>query len=487
MTSALRTYRLFASAIVAGGFVGCATSNYPVPHQLPTTLPLLAAPVVVHPTVESAPAPLSVPTRVRPAYAQIETLAIDLPTVLQLVNANSPAIHLARAKVREAEARLQSAKVVWLPNLTVGTIYNHFDGQTQNQAGLVFARSRGNLFGLGGAALTLDTADAIYRPLIEHRLAAAEQFREHAVSQTSELEAISAYLDLLQLFAQLELNADLLAKVETLQAVANTGTSAVDNSRAQTEVLLRKTERLDLQGRAAIASSRLGKLLLLQPNISLTPRELAVVPITLIDPNTTLETLLETALAHRPDLAANREVIAAAWQRVRQQEKSLLLPKVAVTNQVGSFGGGFNDDLSRFQSRNVLSVQVYWEVKNLGFGTHAETAQRRAVRDQIQSQTLETQARATAEIVETAQLAAVKYETLDLAERALREATELYRLQTTPSTDAKQSTDPVRPLQALQLLNTTRQTFLSTVIEFNRTQYRLLTLLGNPPSREIAP
>jgi outer membrane protein TolC len=432
----------------------------------------------------------SEPSKTRPAYAQLETLPIDLPTVIRLVDENSPAIGFARAKVREAQARLDSAEVQWLPNLSVGTAYNRFDGQTQNQRGELFGVSRANLFGGGGPALSLDFADAIYRPLIERRQTSAERFRERAIELGAELEAVVAYLDLVQLVAHLAINAETIQKAEAMLSAATNAREAKldrtsgDVQRAQSEVLFRKIERIELEGKVGAASARLGRLLLLPPNVKLVPAETAIRPMTLIDPNSTLDHLLELALANRPDLAANREVIAAAWQRIRRAERGPLFPKLVIANQTGSYGGGLNDDLTNFKARNALAVQLYWEVKNFGFGNRADAGERRAQFDQAQLQLLEAQARVTADIVEAAQVAAARYDALALNERAIKEATELYRISregTLNVLDAKNLFDALRPQQAIQILNQAKVNYLAAVLDFNRAQYRLFTLIGYPP------
>lgn len=488
---------IFLGASLTTFAAGCATTqSVPIPVHKPAVA--AKARVVAAPTILQAEAQEtdSVPDRARPAYAALETLPIDLPTVIRLVDANSPAIGFAQARVREAQARLDGAEVQWLPNLSVGVAYNHFSGQTQNQRGEVFETARGNLFAGGGPALALDFAEAIYRPLIERRLNSAERFREQAALLSSELDAVGAYLDLVQIQSQIEINADTLQKTDAMLAAAKNARdakldrSAGDVNRAMTEVLLRRTERIELEGKAGAASARLGKLLLLPPNVKLVPADVAVVPVTLIDPLCSIDDLLATALGNRPDLAANREAIAAAWQRVRRQERGPLFPKLTVANQTGTYGGGLNDDLQNFQARNALGVQLYWEVKNLGFGNRADAAERKAQLDGAQFQLVEAQARASAEIVESAQLAAAKYESLELAERAVKEATELYRISkegVLNVVDAKNLFDALRPLQAIQLLNQARQNYLSAVLDFNRAQYRLYTQIGNPSRSTLAP
>lgn len=428
----------------------------------------------------------------RPAYAQLTTLPIDLPTVIRLVNEKSPVIGYARARVEEAQARLDRAEVLWLPHLAVGSAFTRYDGQTQNQRGEVFGKSRSNLFTAVAPVLTVDVADAIYRPLIERQLNSAEVYAEQATQIASETEAVTAYIDLLQVHAQLEINVETLKNAETLLTAARNAKqfmldrTAGDVNRAQTEVLFRRIERIELQGKAALASTRLGKMLLLEPQLQLVPADKIVLPITLVPAASTLDELLAQALATRPDLAAYRERIEAAWSKVRQAEQGPLLPKIAISNQTGAFGGGINDGMSDFSSRNALSVQLYWEIRNLGFGNRADAAERRAIRDQAEYQLVESQARAVAEIVEAAQIAAARQESLNLAEQAVKEALELYRINMESMTnvvDTKNLVDALRPLQALQALNQARMNYLIAILDYNRAQFRLFSALGQPVSQ----
>src|SRR5262245_43381395 len=88
-----------------------------------------------------------------------ETLPIDLPTALRLVNAGNPTIALARERVTEAEYRLREAEVGWLPNLRAGPAYERHDGQLQATNGDVSTVSKGSLFTGGAALLNWDTTN----------------------------------------------------------------------------------------------------------------------------------------------------------------------------------------------------------------------------------------------------------------------------------------------------------------------------------------
>src|SRR5579864_4805409 len=85
---------------------------------------------------------------------EITTLPIDLPYALRLVNASNPTIAIARERVREAYARQQQARVLWVPNLWAGgnpdnlaflpTFYVH-NGNLQNARGAVFEQVKANV------------------------------------------------------------------------------------------------------------------------------------------------------------------------------------------------------------------------------------------------------------------------------------------------------------------------------------------------------
>lgn len=441
---------------------------------------------LTRPAVPTLPPPGAIP---RPAYAPAEPLPIDLPTVLRLVNANSPVIGFAQARVREALARQELAEVQWLPDLAAGLNYYRLDGQTQNQRGEIFGVSRSNLFAGGGPALRLDTADAVYDRLVARRLTAAERFRAGSTTITAQLDAVLAYLDLVEVYGRLAVNADILDKAETMLKFARNAQeaqlskTAADVNRALTEVYYRWQERIELRGQAAAASARLARLLLLQPTVELRPADSAVVPVVLVNGDCTLDDLVGIALRSRPDLAAFRNLVAAADQRVKKARNGPLFPTVVLDQRTGTFGGGVNDFVGRFSSRSELNLSAYWQLQNLGFGDAAQTRAQRALWEQAVFQLSEAQARAAAEVTEAAAAAAARYDELDLARAAVAEASETYRKLRETSFNMvgpRGQYDALEPLVAIQQLNQARLQYLTAVIEFDRAQFRLYAALGQP-------
>src|SRR5262249_32229249 len=148
--------------------------------------------------------------------------------------------------------------------------------------GLVFATSKWNFFIGGGAALDWDTPNLLFAPLIARRLADAQAAQAQAVRDNIQLDAALAYLDLLQVNSQLAINADTLSRAEEMLKVASDytktglGKTPADSTRARAEVDTRRTERIDLEGQAAVTAARLAQLLLLEPTVVLLPADRAV-------------------------------------------------------------------------------------------------------------------------------------------------------------------------------------------------------------------
>jgi outer membrane protein TolC len=135
-----------------------------------------------------------------------ETLPIDLPTALSLVNTANPTVALARERVQEALARQREAEVLWLPNLQAGPAYLRHDGQIQNSRGDIFGVSKSNFFMGGGTYLRWDTGSVFFEPLVARRLTRAESAQAQSVSNNVQLDVALTYLDLLQAHAQLAIN-----------------------------------------------------------------------------------------------------------------------------------------------------------------------------------------------------------------------------------------------------------------------------------------
>ena len=447
-------------------------------------------------STQAADLPAVVATTPSAGDPDIQVLPIDLPTALRLVNASNPTIALARERVQEEYARLRQAEVLWLPNLDAGPAYQRHDGQIQSSAGNVFTTSKSNVFAGGGAAMRFETADALFIPLIERRLVDAAAAASRTVTDDVQLSVALTYLDLLQVYGALAVNADALARAELMRdraaSTAKTGLSrsTADTTRARAEVARLRTERIDLEGRAAEVSARLAQLLLLQPSVDLRPADPAVIPITLVPTEISLDELIATGLLNRPELAESRALVAAALTRWRQARVSPFVPRVEISYFAGGFGGGRNESISEFDGRGDGLAQAIWELRNLGLGDVARVRERRAQLNQANYHVIEVQAEVAAQISAAAKLARSRARTLADAQQAVREALETWRrleLVSFGQFNPKEQNllNTLEPLIAEQTLSSARMQYLAEVIEYNKAQFRLYAYLGRPPQEAL--
>jgi outer membrane protein TolC len=421
------------------------------------------------------------------------TLPIDLVTALRLVNASNPTIALARERVVEAEERLREAEVAWLPDLATGPAYVRHDGQTQSSHGDVFGVSKSNFFEGGGATLRCDTTNLYFGPLIARQLLQAQDAQSRAVSNEIQLEVASAYMDLLRVYGALAINADTLARAQEMLNSAEAGEAAgksktpADINRARTEVDLRRQERIDIQGQAALASARLARLLLLEPTIDLRPAEPRIVPVTLLPEDSPIEELVATGLLNRPELAESRALVQAAVDRWRQARISPFVPRIDVTYSGGIFGGGINDNMSNFSGRSDGLAQAVWEFHNLGAGDISRARQRRSQMTEATLQVREIEAQVAEEVTGAAKIAETRKEALASSQRSVTEALETWRRLKEASFGfgVGGKYDPLEPLLAEQALDQARIRYLTQVIEYNRAQFRLYWAMGQPPESAL--
>lgn len=421
------------------------------------------------------------------------TYPIDLPTALRLADANNPTVGVARARVREAVAQYDRARVQWVPTLTAGPSFFYHGGVDQNRRGDIFTVSRG-YFALGaGPTLRVDVGDALYGPLVARQGVRAATATAQAVGNATQLDVAIAYLDLAELQAAAAINADILDRTEQILKSALAGAkgginkTGADVNRAATEVNLRREEGLVLRGRVAGASARLARLLLLDPTVELVPCEPAIVPLVLVPGDNTVAQLVQTALRARPEMTAAQAGVSAANSMVRQAQMAPLLPKVQADFIGGGLSGGRGDDFSPLQSQYNAGVALVWNVESFGLGNAAQVRGRRAGYDAALYRLRDTEALVSAQVVEAAQMSGARYATLEPAQEAVKQALEMYRKFRDVSfvmpagPKGQPQFDALEILTAVQALNQARVQYLQQVIEFNRSQFRLYAALGQPP------
>jgi outer membrane protein TolC len=424
--------------------------------------------------------------------------AIDLPNALRMANASNPTIGIARARVDEAYARQQQAAVLWVPDAFVGgnpaaptflpTFYHH-DGNIQNARGEVFTTVKSNFALETGVSLNLSLAEAIFAPRITRQATAAAAARARTVTDDVQLDVALTYLDLLQTFGALSINAETLSMAEEMLRFAESadrsglGKTTADANRARTEVETRRRERIDLEGQAATTSARLAQLLLLNPTVDLVPADRAVVPIALVNLDVGLDELIATSLLNRPELAESRALVRLALEEWRSNRFRPLIPTLQVFYYTASFQGG-DPGFHNTAYRDDLMAQAGWQLRNGGLGDIFRSRESRARYNEANFRVLEVQAQVSAEVTAAAKLTMARARSLRSAQEAVRQAETMWERLSKAAfglAGGVRRYDPLEALIAEQQLHSARLQYLNEVISYNQNQFRLFWAMGQPP------
>lgn len=454
-------------------------------HSRPADLPLLAE-ADRHAREPLRPVAASLKASVQEPATSSQSYPIDLLTALQLAEGQNPDIALARERIREALAAQEGAEVLWYPSLELGSTWIRHDGQIQRANGEVFTTGRSSLFVGGGPALNLRLGEALFAPLAARQLTVARHAGAAAVNNDRLLEVALTYLDLLQVHAELQINAEALANARELYQInldlERSGKVALaDTAQSRVEVLVRERDRHELTGRLATATARLARLLQLPPDISLQPLDPLLKPQMLVPDGIPLPELLAQGLSHRPELAESRALIQAAVERWRAARAATCVPDLRLGVSSGGFGGGINEFFGDFNGRVDVTTGLVWQLRNFGLGDLALIRERQSQVTQASLRQQALTAEIAAQIVTAYQQAQARRQALELAAEAVLTASQAHMLNEQLIQRAPEQRRPNEVLRSLQTLARVRLDYLAIVAEFNRSQFRLYTALGNPP------
>ena len=135
----------------------------------------------------------------------------------------------------------------------------------------------------------------------------------------------------------------------------------INRAKAELQSLLQTREVAIRDWR--VASAQLAEILLLDPETLLEPVEPPFVQVTLIPATETAGELVAVAINNRPEIASQRELLAAANQRLKQEKKRPFLPNLFVLSPTtatgllaaGNLAAGANGDDERQRPLGLVS------------------------------------------------------------------------------------------------------------------------------------
>ncbi len=449
----------------------------------------------------------------KPAQLQEADVAypINLATALRLADARPLIVSAAQASAWVAEAQLQRAKVLWVPQFNAGTDYIRHDGFGPDfNRGLNTAARPLNQnvnFMYSGIGLTLDVAmsDAIFQPLAARQALNANRWNIQTAKNDALFATANAY------FSVHEYRGHYAGIVDTVERgrklVERIGFLSQDLV-PRVEVDRAKRMLADLEQQAAtsrqmwrVSSADLTQVLRLDPRVVVVPLEHDHAQITLIEPDRGLDELIPIGLLNRPELASQQAMVRSVAQAIRREKGKLLMPSLMMNGfqtpqeliEFGAQGIGYDRNMNLWSLRDDLSPQALWKFEGLGFGNMARIKEQRGqqslsiieqfrIQDSVAGEVTRAQARLQAAAVRVVQ-----------AERAMREALITFEgnyeglAQTTRFGNVLiQVYRPQEAVIALEHLWTGYKQYFSTVAEYNRAEFELFHALGYPAQEVTA-
>ncbi len=449
---------------------------------------------------------------------------INLATALRLADGRPLIVAAAQASAWMAEAELQKAKVLWLPDFNLGFDYIRHDGNGpdtlrgvnipagQNALGQFSPTNFGrpqdqniNFFYAGGATFIMRNAtDMIFEPLAARQRLNSARWDIQTAKNDALLQTARAYFNVHKyrgLYAGaiyvVRRARQLVAEINDLRRDL---VPAVEVDRART--LLADLEQLAVSHRQQWrrASADLTQVLRLDPRAVVEPLEPDHMQITMIDPERTLDDLMPIGLTNRPELAGHQAQVQAALVRIRQEKLRPFLPVLMINGfqtpyeqiNVGIFGIGSGGKMNNWTARDDIGPQALWQFDALGLGNLAMVKWRRGEASQETIKLFQAQDMVAADVTRAqARLQSAAARVVQ-AERELRGALNNYNgsyeglKQTQRFGNVLQLISrPQEAVFALKLLKLAFDDYYTTVAEYNIAQFEMFHALGYP-ARELS-
>ena len=441
-----------------------------------------------------------------------EIRPIDLPGALRLAGARDLDIAIARTRVAQAAAELVHARALWLPSIFIGPNWIRHDGQAQIVEGPVRTISKSSLFlgatAAGGSSISgpvpaggpaqvtglttvLRFSDAIFLPLAARQVVDARSAKVRVASNDALLGVAEAYLELQRAAGRLAIAREAATHAEELSGITGAFVRAGnglegDHQRSLTERDRRLADVEVALGQLESASAEVVRRTRLDPSIVVAPLEPAEMVLEIVTDELPIDTLIALGLRNRPELAEARSMVEETLVRLRQARLRPFIPSLAFRYSGGGFGGGRNEFFGDFASRSDADVNLYWETANLGFTDAAIRDRRDAERKQADLQFMKVSDQVAAEVVQAEKLRLAARRQMERIEGALPKALGSLDLNLKTIREAAglpvPATRPIEVLQPIQALAQTRTAYLDSVIDYNKSQFRLFHALGRAPA-----
>ncbi|HTU92182.1 MAG TPA: hypothetical protein VMF69_19020 [Gemmataceae bacterium] len=444
---------------------------------------------------------------------------INLATALRLSDARPLIVAAAQSAAWVAEAQLQKAKVLWLPDFNLGFVYYRHDGYGpdvlnglnipageniygQNSPGS-FGKplnNNSNYFYAGAAFFQMrNMTDMIFTPLAARQNLNAARWNIQGAKNDALLMTARAYFEVHKFRGQYAGMIDTVRRGRRLVAeiaeLSRDLVPAVEIDRARNFLANLEQQAVSARQYWRRSSANLTQVLRLDPRAVVEPLESDHMQITLIDPQRSLDDLIPIALTNRPELAAHQAQIQAALARIRQEKMRPFLPVLMLQGfqtpyeqiEVGAAAISNGGQLTNWSERDDISPQILFQADACGLGNMAMVKWRRGEASQATVELFKAQDMVAGDVTRAqARLQSAATRTVQ-AERELRGAIVNFDGVIEGLKQTKRFGNVLklifRPQEAVfahQLLMIAYNNYFATVAQYNTAQFELFHALGYP-------
>lgn len=406
---------------------------------------------------------------------------LDLTAVLRLAGARNLDVQLAQEKLREAEARFDSATWQFFPWLNVGVGYRRHDNRIQTVEGDIIDADKQSLNAGGTVTAQVDLGEAIYKRLVEKQKREAARHGVEGANATALRDAVSAYFDLTKADAVTDAIAESLRVSEAYEKQLTNAVSIGvaykgDELRVRVQSERYRIAQRQAQEKRSVAAARLAEVLHLEQTTPLRARQRQLVPLSVVSLKTPVRNLIAEAQAARPEVSEMAAFVAAAEQERKAARYAPLIPSLMAQGFFGALGGGRESDMDRFGSSSDAIIGLSWRIGPGGLFDSTRERQAEARQNIAQIEQAKLTDRLASEVA-----------SLVARTKSLSDQVSMARDNIKTASDALAAGEQrkevgigvvLEVVQSQQDLTQARLAYVETVAEQNKSQYELLHALG---------
>jgi len=430
---------------------------------------------------EASPAPSSLPATAKATATVAEARPIDLATVLRLAGAQSLDVQIAAQRREEARAVHRVALEQFFPWLSPGLTYRRHDDLLQDTGGDLVEVHKGSHAPGASLAAQTDVGGALYRSRETRALSRASEHGLAAQRAESVLAAGQAYFDLARAQAAVAVAQDALriSQEHEDQLHRAVGIGLVfrgEELRVRAEAGHIALALRQAREQQRVAGVRLAQMLQLDSRVELRAEDAELMPLSLVPADASLDSLVEQALAARPELAEEAARLAAARDAEAGVRYGPLFPTFSAQVFAGGLGGGRRGRPGAFGASEDYVLALGWRIGPGGLFDAARVAEARARLEEARLRAEKRRQDVVREVAEAVARVASLSDQIATAREALAAAEEALRL--TEERKEFGVAEVLERILAAQDLTRARTDYLNAVAEYDKAQYALARAVG---------